>query len=135
MYMSETAYIPGMCNINQAEIAYRKKARNFGIIASVIVLVACLLLGASWWITAILLFVPVYIASIGFLQVRNRFCVSYGAKGQQNADDGNDAAYTVKNSDDRAKDKIKARTMNLQALAMTLGALALVSLIMIYFVS
>lgn len=113
-----------MCNINTAEVAYRRKAMWFGIGLSAALLVAFLFSGLVWWAGAIALFIPVYIAAIGFLQVRNKFCVSYGANGRQNASEGSDAALAVEDKEALKADKLKTRKMNLQALAITLAALA-----------
>lgn len=123
------SYVPGVCNINTAEVAYRRKAMWFGIGLAVIVLVVCLVAGVAWWGRALLLFVPTYIAAIGFLQVRNRFCVSYGASGQQNATDGNSAASKISNQSDRDADKAKSRKMNLQALLITIVVLVVAAIL------
>ncbi|MES2876744.1 MAG: hypothetical protein V4678_04735 [Patescibacteria group bacterium] len=116
-----------MCNINTAEVAYRKKAMWFGIILSVVIFAVLLLLGASWWLGAIFLFIPVYIGAIGYLQVRNRFCVSYGSKGQQNADESGESAQAVTDNEAIAADKTKTRRMNIQALGITLAVLLIAS--------
>lgn len=92
---TEQAYIPGMCNINAAEVAYRRKAMWFGIGTAVTLLIGLLALSAVWWVRILVLFVPVYIGAIGYLQVKNRFCASYGSKGQQNANEGSDDPTNV----------------------------------------
>ncbi len=119
-----------MCNINTAEVAYRKKAMWFGIILSVVIFAVLLLLDASWWLGAIFLFVPVYIAAIGYLQVRNRFCVSYGASGQQNADESSESAQAITDKEAVAADKAKTRRMNIQALGITLLVLLIISAVL-----
>lgn len=128
--MTDTTYVPGMCNINTAEVAYRRKAMWFGIGLSAAAFIALIALSAAWWIGAIALFVPVYIAAINFLQVRNRFCVSYGGSGKQNADEGSLEAHVVTDNDAVLADKRKARRMNLQALCITLITLFLVTLVL-----
>ena len=121
--MSESTYIPGMCNINKAEVAYRRKAMWFGVALSVILFVLLLALQSAWWIVALGLFIPVYIAAIGYLQVKNKFCVSYGSQGKQNASDGNELAEAITDKEALAADKKKTRNMNLQALAITIVVL------------
>lgn len=125
---TESTYVPGMCNINTAEVAYRRKAMWFGVGASVILLIGLLVIGAHWGIRIIALFVPVFVAAVGYLQVKNRFCVSYGASGQQNASEGSDAAAKV-NQENAKIDKQKARKMNLQALAITALVLLVASIL------
>ncbi|MBC7512462.1 hypothetical protein H7142_02265 [Candidatus Saccharibacteria bacterium] len=125
---TEQAYIPGMCNINTAEVAYRRKAMWFGIGFSVALLIGLLALNAPWWVRILVLFVPVYIGAIGYLQVKNRFCVSYGTKGQQNANEDSDDPSNV-GAENASVDKKKARTMGIQALGITVAVLTAVSLI------
>ena len=126
----QSSYIPGMCNINQAEIAYRRKAMWIGIGISVAMLAIMFIAGIVVWVR-ILLFIPVFIAVIGYLQSKNKFCVAYGASGKQNATDGNETAEDVIDETAKQADKRKARTMNLQAamisLAITLATLLLPS--------
>ncbi len=127
--MSESSYIPGVCNINRAEIAYRRKAMWFGIVVSVIVFAVLLVMHASWWLS-IVLFIPVYIAAIGYLQVTQKFCVSYGSSGRQNADDGSSEANEVTEKEALEADKAKTKRMNLQAFAASLAILAVSSIVL-----
>jgi hypothetical protein len=113
-----------MCNINTAEVAYRRKAMWFGIGVSVALFGLLLIGDVVWWLSVIILFVPVFIGAINFLQVRNRFCVNYGGSGMQNADEGSQSAHEVADETAKNADKAKSRTMNLQALGMTLVVLA-----------
>lgn len=117
-----------MCNINQAEIAYRKKAMWFGIELTTGLFLVAIILPISVWARLILI-VPIYIASIGYLQVVYKFCVAYGASGKQNAREGSDVASNVVDSKARAIDKTKARDLNLRALGMSLVMLALLMLV------
>lgn len=108
------AYIPGVCNINHAEIAYRKKAGYLGIAIFVVILVFMLVLDINR-LARLALFVPAFLAAIGFLQAKNCFCVGYGAAGQQNASEGSAKASVVSDKAAVSKDKQRARKMNLQA--------------------
>lgn len=96
----------------------------FGIALSAVLLAILLILSAPWWISLPLLFLPVYIGAIGYLQVRSKFCVSYGMRGQQHADD-DDVAQSVSSDDAQKADKAKVRRMNTQAFAITLILLGL----------
>lgn len=113
--MSETNYIPGICNINRAEIAYRKRAMWSGVAGSAAVLFLLIVLNTLWWVTAAVLFLPVYIACIGYLQVKNKFCVSYGATGRQHADENGDPVQSVSDVEALRADRAKTMRMNLQA--------------------
>lgn len=111
---SSPAYIPGVCNINHAEIAYRRKASYVGLALFVIVAIVLFALDINRW-ARLILFVPAFIAAIGFLQAKNKFCVSYAASGQQNATDGSKSASTVSDAAAHGKDKARAQAMNTQA--------------------
>jgi len=117
-----------MCNINKAEVAYRKKAMWLGIGVSVVLLLVLVALSAPV-LTRLLLFVPIYVAAIGYLQVKNKFCVAYGSSGKQNASEGSDVATTIEDDAALAADKKKTRTMNLQAFGISLVVLAIALLI------
>ena len=123
--MEQQAYIPGVCNINKAEIAYRRKAMIAGFVIAALLFVGLLFTQLDGWLRALIVLVPLYVGIIGYFQVRNHFCVSYGAIGKQNATDGHATALEVDEAEARVADKKKARTMNLQAFAITLVALAL----------
>ncbi len=124
---TQDAYVPGVCNINRAEIAYRRKAGYVGLGISLVLAIVLFGLGLSRWYRLVL-FVPLFIAAIGFLQAKNKFCVAYGANGQQNAAEGSAKASKVSDQAAQAKDKHRARTINVQAalLALLGAALAVV---------
>lgn len=121
---SDTNYVPGVCNINTKEIAYRKKAGYFGLGLTIIVAAALLTLGLNRYIRIIVI-VPIFIAAIGFLQAKNKFCVAYAAAGTQNADDGSEKATAVTDNSAVNADKKRAQKMNLQALAISVLLTAL----------
>lgn len=126
--MAKPAYAPGVCNINHAEVAIRKRTGYFGT-SALIVLGGLMLLGeASWWLRLVL-FLPAFIGAIGFLQARNRFCVSYAASGLQNAREGSSKARKVSSDASHTLDKAKARKLNLQATAIAALATALLAFI------
>lgn len=130
--MNQSTYIPGTCNINSAEVGYRRKAMWLGIGSSIFVFIALLMLKADWWLAVVCLFIPVYTATISYLQVRYRFCVAYGSSGMQNAEEGSQSASDVSDDEARKKDINKTWRMNAQALGMTVGTLAVCVLIFIY---
>jgi hypothetical protein len=117
---STSAYVPGVCNINPREVAYRRKASIIGFAITVVMYIVSLLLNFPNVIRGVLVFLPLFIGVIGYLQVKNSFCVSYGAGGKQNATPGSEAAIEVTEADARRADKSKARSMNIQALAISL---------------
>lgn len=111
--MSETSnYIPGICNINHAEIKRRKQAGHIGLFLSIAVLIVIVIFHSPWAYRIIIL-LPVYVAAIGYLQARNKFCVGYAGSGKQHADQGD--IETIAEASAIKADKLRARTINLQA--------------------
>ena len=113
------AYVPGVCNINTAEIAQRRKVGYVGATIFVVLLAVLVALPINRWVR-MLLFLPSTVAASGFLQARNHFCVGYAAAGKQNAAEGSDSALEVIEQAAKAKDKQRARQMNLQAVGIGL---------------
>jgi hypothetical protein len=114
--IAASAYIPGDCNLNTEEVTLRRRAGYVGLAAYFIALGLCLsLTHMTRW--RILVFPAAYIAAIGFLQAKYRFCVAYGMTGRQNAEPGSKQAHTVTSEVALAKDRHRARVIKLQALA------------------
>lgn len=113
---SSAAYVPGVCNINKAEISYRRKVGYISLAVLVVLVVIFLMFGLSRWYRLIL-FLPATLSASGFLQAKNHFCVGYGAAGKQNASDGSDKASRVADQEAITKDKKRASTMNRQSVA------------------
>lgn len=110
--MSETNYVPGICNINPAEIKKRQLAGHMGLVASILFVTLALFAGLDWYVR-LLIFIPAFVAATGYLQAKNKFCVGYAGAGKQHADDGSIESIT---SDTALQaDKRKAQTINAQS--------------------
>lgn len=112
------AYVPGVCNINREEVAFRRKWRNIGVITTAVLIIALFVISENRWLRLIV-FLPAFIAAVGYLQTKNKFCVSYAASGMQNASEGSKQADKVA-ADAHKLDQAKARKMNIQAAAAAL---------------
>ena len=111
--VQQNSYVPGVCNINREEIDYRRKWRNIGAITTVVLAVALIVLSDNRWVR-LAVYLPALIAAANYLQVKNKFCVSYAASGMENATEGSKSAKKVA-EDAHKLDKAKARKMNVQA--------------------
>lgn len=125
---SNSAYVPGVCNINKNEIAYRRKSGYFGLAATAGMFLVLYFLNINELIRLVL-FVPAYISAIGFLQAKNKFCVAYGASARQNATEKSSSATVVTDTVAILRDKIKARSLNIQAVIIALAVALLACLI------
>jgi hypothetical protein len=110
----ESSYIPGVCNINPKEVAYRRRVGQIGLAIFVILLVALMLIHVTHLLRVVLL-LPAFVSAIGYLQAKNHFCVAYGGSGQENATTGSAKANKVTDNTAIAADKKRTRQINLQA--------------------
>ncbi len=119
-------YVPGVCNINIAEIKSRRTAGHIGLALTLVIGVVLIALDANRY-ARFILFIPIFIAAIGYLQARNKFCVGYGSAGMQRTDEQSHEATTVTDASAVTADKARARNLNLQAftIAIVVTALAL----------
>lgn len=111
---TESDYIPGMCNINQAEIKSRRNAGHLGSILTVVAIAAFVYFRVPA-VVGLLVFVPAFIAAIGYMQAQKKFCVGFASAGIRST--SSEGLETTEVSDDAAlkADKAKARSMNVQS--------------------
>lgn len=125
----ELTYAPGACNIGPDEIARRRKAAVAGLIATIALGVALLLIGSTPGSTErLLVALPLTGAAIGWIQARRRFCMAYGLAGTFNL---GKIGEMQRVSDERAlaADRRTAVIIAAQGLALGLvGALAFLTL-------
>ncbi len=81
--MSSDTYIPGSCNIGKGEIRRRQFVALVGAVISLITLVGLISTSASPG-SRIGIFIPLTVASIGWIQSRKKFCLAYGFMGTFN---------------------------------------------------
>lgn len=109
----QSNYIPGVCNINPAEIRRRRQSGYFGAVTAIVGIVLFVFLHAAWPYY-LALFVPFFISALGFLQANSKFCAAYASVGKQHADDDADIT-SIDEADARRADKLKARKLYLEA--------------------
>jgi hypothetical protein len=81
--MSADTYIPGSCNIGKGEIRRRQAVALIGAVLSAFTLAG--LISTSAAPSARLgIFIPLLVASIGWIQSRKKFCLAYGFMGTFN---------------------------------------------------
>jgi hypothetical protein len=84
-----TDYVAGSCNIGPSEIHRRYQV---AITGGVLYLLLSIFLITSDQTTStrLIAFAPAMLASVGFIQARNRFCFAYGLMGVFNFDTAGD---------------------------------------------
>jgi hypothetical protein len=103
------AYIPGVCNIGKDEI---RKRRNgfYGALAFLVILVVMLEFlnaGRGW---RLIIFIPLFIATVSYLQWHYKFCAGFGLKGVFNFGDLG-KTFNVDQKENFRKDRMKAWDM------------------------
>ena len=122
--MSTADYIPGACNIGKGEVKQRQ-----------IVALICLVLSISILATLISineprsarlgLFIPLMVASVGWVQSRKKFCLAYGFMGTFNFGKLGQLSK-VADSASRAADRKTALSILFQTTAYAAVATALI---------
>jgi len=81
--MSEAKYIPGTCNLGKSEIRRRQLVGLVGLFFSASSLIGLISENADP-IARLGIFLPLMVASVGYVQSRSKFCLAYGFAGTFN---------------------------------------------------
>jgi hypothetical protein len=81
--MSADTYIPGSCNIGKGEIRRRQAVALIGAVLSAFTLAGLISTSAAPG-ARLGIFIPLLVASIGWIQSRKKFCLAYGFMGTFN---------------------------------------------------
>jgi hypothetical protein len=114
-----TDYVAGSCNIGPSEIHRRYQVSITGG-ALYAVLSIFLIASNQATSTRLIAFAPAMLASVGFIQARNRFCFAYGLMGVFNFDTAGDVK--------KVKDPAALKADRTNALKIILKSLLLASL-------
>ena len=104
--MPDYEYIPGSCNIGKGEIRRRQSVALVGLISSFFMLLAFSVTATPIQIR-LLIFLPLLVASVGFVQSRSKFCLAYGFAGTFNIGKLGDIKR-VASKEDRKADRVTA---------------------------
>ena len=118
LFAANSEYQPGICNIGPYEIAKRRRNFYYSLFGTFIVLLL-IIEGSFGNILKMLLFIPLLITSVNYLQVRNKFCVFFGYASIVNL--GNkESRQKIRNGEAHPKDIKKVRIMFGQAIIFSL---------------
>jgi hypothetical protein len=81
--LSTIDYVPGSCNIGKGEIRQRQIVALLGLALSISALVTIISTDAPRG-ARLGIFLPLMVASIGWVQSRKKFCLAYGFMGTFN---------------------------------------------------
>ncbi len=104
---ANSEYVPGVCNIGPAEIRMRRLSGWIGLVFTILLWGAFILLRvpAPW---RLLLFLPATVSTSGFLQAAMHFCANFGMRGVFNFGAEVGKTDTVEQAEFRRKDRAKA---------------------------
>ena len=123
--MSTADYIPGACNIGTGEIRRRQIVALIGLVLSISSLITLISTNAPRG-ARLGIFIPLAVASIGWVQSRKKFCLAYGFMGTFNFGKLGQLSK-VSDSASRAADRKTALSILFQA-----GAYAVIATAIIY---
>ena len=123
--MSTAQYIPGACNIGKGEIRQRQIVALIGLAISISSLIALISTDAPRG-ARLGIFIPLAVASIGWVQSRKKFCLAYGFMGTFNFGKLGQLSK-VADSASKAADRKTALSILIQS-----GAYAVVATAIIY---
>ena len=110
-------YEPGVCNIGPEEIARRRRSGHLGLIVSVVLLGALLVVGAPPW-SRLLLVLTAAVSASGYLQAWLHFCAGFGSTGVDNFG----PVGTVEQVDDAsAKSRDRRRSLEIGLASLAIG--------------
>jgi len=124
--VSTAQYIPGSCNIGKGEIRQRQIVALIGLAISISSFIALISTSAPRG-ARLGIFIPLAVASIGWVQSRKKFCLAYGFMGTFNFGKLGQLSK-VADSASRAADRKTALSILIQS-----GAYAVVATAVIYF--
>jgi hypothetical protein len=125
--VSSPQYIPGSCNIGSGEIRRRQVVAIIGAILSISSFITLLMAGAPRN-ARYGIFVPLMIASVGWVQSRSKFCLAYGFAGTFNMGKLGDVSR-VADKASKAADRKTAITILLKSIILALAITLLVVLL------
>jgi len=106
MKMSDATYIPGTCNLGKSEVRRRQVVGLVGLVFSLISISGLISLNAQPQ-ARLAIFLPLMVASVGYVQSRSKFCLAYGFAGTFNLGKLGDISR-VSDPLDRAADRATA---------------------------
>ena len=122
--MSTADYVPGSCNIGTGEIRRRQFVALIGLVLSISSLTTLILTSAPRG-ARLGIFIPLAVASIGWVQSRKKFCLAYGFAGTFNFGKLGQLSR-VADSASRAADRKTALNILFQASAYAAVATAII---------
>ena len=122
--MSTAQYIPGACNIGTGEIRRRQIVALIGLVLSISSLITLISTNAPRG-ARLGIFIPLAVASIGWVQSRKKFCLAYGFMGTFNFGKLGQLSR-VADSASRAADRKTALSILFQAGAYAVVATAII---------
>lgn len=125
--MSSSQYIPGTCNIGSGEIRRRQVVAIIGSIISISSFITLLMADAPRN-ARYGIFVPLMIASVGWVQSRSKFCLAYGFAGTFNMGKLGDISR-VADAASKAADRKTALTILVKSTALAVIITLLVVLL------
>lgn len=127
---SRSEYIPGTCNIGQAEIRLRLMSGWLGLGLTIVLwIILELVHSAPGW--KLFVFMPAMLSASGFLQAYFHFCAGFGMKGMFNF--GLETGKTIMVMQDEFRKKDRQKSLFIMLLSALIGGIIAVAAFLIRF--
>ncbi|HET9869636.1 MAG TPA: hypothetical protein VFR02_03940 [bacterium] len=126
--MENEGYVPGVCNIGPQERVLRRAVGFLCVGFFTVLLLAFHFTHAPYSLRLVLL-LPAFIGSVGFIQDSMRFCVNFGFRGLYNLTRSAGVTMGVAQAEFRSQDREKAVEILCYSLAAALVATYLALLV------
>lgn len=122
--MEKEKYIPGVCNIGPQERRMRKVGGWAGLGLFLALFAILYFTHAPYW-SRFFLFLPAIVASTGWVQYTNHFCMNFGMRGLMNMDKAVWQTENVIEAEYRKKDRQRSLKLIGLSVLISLAATAL----------
>ena len=126
---SPDAYVPGVCNIGEYEIARRRRSGLVGIGVAVAIAAVTLAVAAPPVVRFVAVLLALTAGLSTYLQARRRFCVGFAAAGVENLGPDRGSVRRIGDAEARAADRRTALRLIRDALFLAAPVALLVALI------
>ena len=114
MESTSQLYTPGVCNINLAEVAYRKRLA-YKFLSSVVVFVVVSVVFSFHYAAVSATFILSFIAILNYLQARDNFCVMYAKKKIYSSSQSLGDVDKITDEQDAKDDETKSHAMYMRS--------------------
>lgn len=122
-------YVPGVCNIGDTEVKFRRVTQGWGGLAVSIALFTIINFFQFSYYIYFVLFLPILVSALGFLQAKEKFCAFYGKMGVNNMSGQVGETKEIIGPLKKEKDYIKSKSIFIKAASISAAATTILCIV------